>query len=435
MAKEKAKHDGLLCFLLALIVVLILVIGGGAYYFLVVDNGEGIANNESENNSIPTNTESNIEKLENKLINLSEAEKKAINKKVDTVEMAYTLGYFLNGNKTLTEEDMLKIAIFWAREEDKNYKDFGGYDIDNNAERTNIDYAKKWVKKVFNKDITINENMEYIKKSDKDLLITDFPTGFGIQVHKMQKLELNEKTNTYSLYIDELNLTELENNGDLVGKLEEIREQIDYSKYKVVNSYVLRYKEVNGEKYIVEILKNAVNNEAISTKQEEIDKIVEKNIKKYIELDDAGTPVQWLGILGIEENALEKYDNNVVDNWMKTDIKYKEFKSEILKYVTENMLKNSIRFSNAIKEEADGTISFVAAFKGGSGNITNIDISLIEQKADLYVYDINIERDWADSIVKHKFKANIKKENSNYLIDSVYEEMEFWNGKWQEKTY
>ncbi|MBR6504602.1 MAG: hypothetical protein IKT41_02640 [Clostridia bacterium] len=38
MAKEKAKHDGLLCFLLALIVVLILVIGGGAYYFLVVDN-------------------------------------------------------------------------------------------------------------------------------------------------------------------------------------------------------------------------------------------------------------------------------------------------------------------------------------------------------------------------------------------------------------
>ena len=40
MAKEKAKHDGLLCFLLALIVVLILVIGGGAYYFLVVDNEE-----------------------------------------------------------------------------------------------------------------------------------------------------------------------------------------------------------------------------------------------------------------------------------------------------------------------------------------------------------------------------------------------------------
>jgi len=264
MAKEKAKHDGLLCFLLALIVVLILVIGGGAYYFLVVDNGEGIANNESENNSIPTNTESNIEKLENKLINLSEAEKKAINKKVDTVEMAYTLGYFLNGNKTLTEEDMLKIAIFWAREEDKNYKDFGGYDIDNNAERTNIDYAKKWVKKVFNKDITINENMEYIKKSDKDLLITDFPTGFGIQVHKMQKLELNEKTNTYSLYIDELNLTELENNGDLVGKLEEIREQIDYSKYKVVNSYVLRYKEVNGEKYIS--IENEIKDDVVRVK-------------------------------------------------------------------------------------------------------------------------------------------------------------------------
>jgi len=52
MAKEKAKHDGLLCFLLALIVVLILVIGGGAYYFLVVDNGEEIVENENTDNNI-----------------------------------------------------------------------------------------------------------------------------------------------------------------------------------------------------------------------------------------------------------------------------------------------------------------------------------------------------------------------------------------------
>ena len=56
MAKEKAKHDGLLCFLLALIVVLILVIGGGAYYFLVVDNGEEIAENKTENNYQNGNT-------------------------------------------------------------------------------------------------------------------------------------------------------------------------------------------------------------------------------------------------------------------------------------------------------------------------------------------------------------------------------------------
>ena len=58
MAKEKAKYDGLLCFLLALIVVLILVIGGGAYYFLVVDTGEEIANNQVEN----INTSTNLEK-------------------------------------------------------------------------------------------------------------------------------------------------------------------------------------------------------------------------------------------------------------------------------------------------------------------------------------------------------------------------------------
>lgn len=191
-------------------------------------------------------------------------------------------------------------------------------------------------------------------------------------------------------------------------------------------------KEINETPKETNVIKD-IEIKDITLKQEEIDKIVEKNIKKYIELDDVGIPVQWLSILGLEEDVLEKYGKDPIDKWMETDIKYKDFKNEMLKYITENML--TIRFSNAIKEEADGTISFVAVFKGGSGIITNVDISLIEQKADLYVYDINIERDWADSIVKHKFKANIKKENSNYLIDSVYEEMEYWNGKWQEKTY
>jgi len=54
MAKEKTKHDGLLCFLLALIVVLILVIGGGAYYLFIADSGEVIFKN---NRSIATDLE------------------------------------------------------------------------------------------------------------------------------------------------------------------------------------------------------------------------------------------------------------------------------------------------------------------------------------------------------------------------------------------
>lgn len=49
MGKEKAKYDGLLCFLLAVIVVLIVIIGAGAYYFLVIDDGEK-ANDFSNNN-------------------------------------------------------------------------------------------------------------------------------------------------------------------------------------------------------------------------------------------------------------------------------------------------------------------------------------------------------------------------------------------------
>ena len=45
MVKEKAKHDGLLCFLLAVIVVLILIIGVGAYYFLVIEKENKVIGN------------------------------------------------------------------------------------------------------------------------------------------------------------------------------------------------------------------------------------------------------------------------------------------------------------------------------------------------------------------------------------------------------
>jgi len=77
MGKEKAKHDWLLCFLLALIAVLILVIGGGIYYFLVVDNGDKILNAETEN--INTSTDLNQEKNDlNKKDNLYELEAKKI---------------------------------------------------------------------------------------------------------------------------------------------------------------------------------------------------------------------------------------------------------------------------------------------------------------------------------------------------------------------
>jgi len=87
MAKEKAKHDGLLCFLLALIVVLILVIGGGAYYFLVVDNGEKIAESETENNSaiVENKKDSNVNSNTNVLDTNKETEKLVDEKNYESI--------------------------------------------------------------------------------------------------------------------------------------------------------------------------------------------------------------------------------------------------------------------------------------------------------------------------------------------------------------
>jgi len=95
MAKEKIKHDGLLCFLLAVIVVLILVIGGGAYYFLVLDNGEEITENKTENID-----EKESEKNSNINTNLNVTEKnQETEKKVDKIAKEL----FEKGSKKIRE--------------------------------------------------------------------------------------------------------------------------------------------------------------------------------------------------------------------------------------------------------------------------------------------------------------------------------------------
>ena len=80
MAKD--KHDGLLCFLLAVIVVLILVIGAGAYYFLVI---------EKEND-----VKQNINNIENDVLGYSEQTDITI-EQLSKEEIDYFSDYFIKG--------------------------------------------------------------------------------------------------------------------------------------------------------------------------------------------------------------------------------------------------------------------------------------------------------------------------------------------------
>lgn len=148
--------------------------------------------------------------------------------------------------------------------------------------------------------------------------------------------------------------------------------------------------------------------------QEDIDKKVKENVTKYFEILEAEEAIQWLEILKINNTPANKY-TNIVEGWRKTDIKYEDFKTEILKCVTEDMLESSPEINTYIKKEEDSTISFITASKD-SKDIVNVEVVLVEKNENNFVYDVNLEKEEGK---KEAIKVLIKKIDSNYLVDKV----------------
>jgi len=418
MAKEKAKHDGLLCFSLALIVVLIVAIGGGAYYFLVADNGEN-ANiiEEKEKNTAKTNS-----KISKKDISVIEID----GTKYDLTKTIRDLGIEIDDVNDVTSDDISNFNEL-KNSDDVSFDDEDQtMDIYDDLCEDVIVKAGQTIECRFDDKFGGGEirNTSNKDKSILDCNITNWYNFYttvgggslkGLEIGKSTEEDVVSKfggTSGYSYTCED-------------GSSVNFRYHDEYSINAVGKEYLGTIKSINIELEYDEIAKDESNikDEEIkdnTLKQEEIDEIVEKNIKKYIELVDAGTPIQWLDILGITQNAEMEY-TNIVGDWITTDIKYGDFEKEITKYVTKNIIETSIWFDGQIKKEDNGTISFVVASKGGL-EIIDMNISLLEQKEDVYIYEVKIERDLN---IKEKFKANVKKVNSNYLVDNVYEETEY----------
>lgn len=209
-----------------------------------VNGAEIVKNDKEQEDVVPIKKEDTVVALnEAKTISLTNSKKAEINDKLQTIptqlmimskdrETGFNSGAF-------TDEEMIYLITGWDFSGDnkleENRKDIS---VDYPKYEYEYSYIKEQVKKVFGKDINVN-NTTY--KFENGKLIAGTSTGFGIEVYKVKELVLNEKTNVYSLTFDNLEL------GD--GKLEEAN-ILNYANSDVIATYKLQYKK-DGNSYIL----------------------------------------------------------------------------------------------------------------------------------------------------------------------------------------
>jgi len=229
MAKEKAKHDGLLCFLLALIVVLILVIGGGAYYFLVVDNGEEIAENNSVivENEKDNNVETTIEN------------KKKIKKINETKEIVYTI----EKQETIEGQDDIVTNKIPVINLDYDFIKYINKEIE-----SNYIGREKWLHK-YDYKYCINENILSLIIEKSNLMSDEISLYDVYNIDIFEGTLLDNVTLLYELKKDSVNLIEdvkeiikKESYTENIGFDKEFTtQQYDRTIYEIVNHKNIRY--------------------------------------------------------------------------------------------------------------------------------------------------------------------------------------------------
>ena len=135
---------------------------------------------------------------------------------------------------------------------------------------------------------------------------------------------------------------------------------------------------------------------------------VKEALQNYLDLFGAyqGSPVNLLVKLNLIKSADIDYSdkNNDKDGYVKTNIKYSEYKQKMLNYVSESWFNE--RFTSLYKEK-DGYLCY---FNGGA---TGMEIkvesigSFLNDKYTATVYNIGVDGDKSDTYIK-KFNVEYK---------------------------
>lgn len=205
--------------------------------------------------------------------------------------------------------------------------------------------------------------------------------------------------------------------------------------YKIVSENGTKIMEDNNIKDQVQVDENSNNeiiddiesNDAINNENQENDVIgqtKELTEEKVIELakrlleNGRGTPDEVVRALYGQyiETTDEEFTQNYASYKM-TNVDYNEFKSEALKYYTEEYFNHINQFKNMIIAlEKDGK---VAVLQGGWSG-TNYQVKRVafdKKEEDIYYYTVETLSDNNNDFVK--FNMTVKLVNDNFVIDSL----------------
>jgi len=301
MAKEKAKHDGLLCFLLALIVVLILVIGGGAYYFLVVDNGEEIAENkvQEETSKINYVGEWSVQKAlkNNKEVYLSEIYGSSISYGTGKLTLKQD-GTFTDYIRPVTTSEISDKGTYEIGQnaiilkyDDNRRKELKYKEIENVLEYPEYDDTTIILSK------NTNSNISEITNNDKKVKDSLMPSGFSGS--SLIKVVLYSDKTVYVVNYDGAGYEE--NNIASKTLIAKNAEKIEY------NGQGENFKSIIIQGDNVEIINKSYNWIEFNNKNKTEDKAENKIDNKYTEITKEFEELDGLFITDIIDNKNDTY--------------------------------------------------------------------------------------------------------------------------------
>ena len=154
-------------------------------------------------------------------------------------------------NGIFTDDEKVEIAASYAHIKDEKEFENNSNHMGRDFYSVNINYLQIYVTELFNYTIdTAKISLETLN----DKITVSIPAMLRTGIFKIDKLLLNEITNTYYLYIDDVRpeRDEIYNESGLNVALD-FDKGVNYTKSKVPQSYILEYKETNGNKYFISL--------------------------------------------------------------------------------------------------------------------------------------------------------------------------------------
>ena len=190
-----------------------------------------------------------------------------------------------------------------------------------------------------------------------------------------------------------------------------------------LSSYIVYDKFIKKEENTV--VKSDIKEEQPTTEVENKEELSDDDIidigvakfQQYVNMSNtyyAGSPEKLLTDLSlINSDELQNLNEN--DNFLQTNIKWNDFKNEILKYISERLFNKNE--SNYYLND-NGNLKFLGAGKGGA-TFTVLNSKLLGKNSNSYTILVDGNESWITESTTKSYKFEIINENNNWVIDNI----------------